>query len=128
MFILRVSLDPESEGSLEDLGEPLEVRLRRPLEALSGIDLVAEIEFAPDDRSALVPILVADDVDVASPELIGTRLVNVVEGDLAETAFNVELFMAATPAGRCAICGMVDAHDLSKHVVSADYAVGLTQL
>ena len=128
MFILRVSLDPESEGSLEDLGEPLEVRLRRPLEALYGVDLVAEIEFAPDDRSAFVPIVVADDVDVASPEQIGTRLVSVVEGDLADTPFNVELFMAAPGPEPCSTCGWVDGHDLSKHVASVDYAAGLTRL
>jgi hypothetical protein len=98
------------------------------LEALYGLDVVAEIEFAPDDRSAFVPILVADDVDVASPEQIGTRLVNVVEGDLADTPFNVELFMAAPPPGACPTCGRVDGHDLSKHLASANYAVGLTRL
>jgi hypothetical protein len=127
VFILRVSLDPESEGSLQDLDEPLDVRLGRPLVALDGLDGVGEIDFAPDDRSAFVSIMVTDDVDVTNPEQIG-RLVEFVDVDLADTPFNVELYMSAPGPEPCSTCGWVDGHDLSKHVASVNYAVGLTRL
>jgi len=127
MFVLRVALDPDAVGGIADFDVPLQARLDGLLTQLEGIDRFESIHLAPDGRSALVPVVTAEDLDLPVVS-VGDSLRDAVIVGLGDAPAHVEVYMAAPSPEACPVCNEVGTHDWSKHVVSADYAGGLIPL
>lgn len=127
MYVLRVAVEPDSESSLHDLDEPLGALLEQPLLNIEGIDGIEGVQVAPDGRSAFVPLVVSEDLDLPSAAM-GTILLDAATSSLSGTAASVDAFMAAPSPAPCPVCGQTGGHDWSKHLASATPTGGLERL
>jgi hypothetical protein len=127
MFVLRVSVDPPAEGGVGNLDEPLRALLEGPLLSLEGVNAIEGVYVALDRRSAFVPLVVADDIDLPTA-IVGASLLDAAVAGVGDSVAQVEVFMAAPMPGACPICAVAGDHDWSKHTANVDYAGGLTRL
>jgi len=128
MLVLRVTFDEGTSGRFDELSESLPEQVTGPLTGFGEISGIEAVHYAPDDRSAIVPLELTTDLDTPDLEFLGRSVHTMLTEQFEHSPWSVQVYMAAPSPERCLVCGQVNGHDWSKHVQGLAYETGLTEL